>query len=269
VGSTNLYWGTTDSTSTTGTVMTMPLTGGGSPAAIVSAPGTIVALAVDATSVYWASSSETLLEAPLTGLDAGSSPTQIAADLALGIALDATSVYWASYTDDSVKKVAKAPADSGAAVVLVPGGGGMGANQIALDTTSIYWTNRVSGTVSSAPIGGGAATTLSTGPSGASGIAVNAADAYWGNGTSIESVAIAGGTATVLASPPSGGDGLQIDATSIYWTNGVNSVFKMPIGGGTPVVLASGQAGPSGIVIDATSVYWANHGDGSIKTVLK
>jgi hypothetical protein len=269
VDTANLYWGTADSAGATGTVMKMPLAGG-SPVAVASAPGLIVALAVDATSVYWSTSAQTLLSAPLSGIDGGS-PAQLAMDLAQGLALDATSVYWASYNDDSVNKVPKVPVDGGSPVVLVPApdGGVAGGNQITLDTTSVYWTNRVTGAVSSAPLAGGTGTPLATGPTGASGIAVNGSTVYWGNKSSIESVPVDGGAANVLASPPSGGDGLLIDSGHLYWTNGVDAVYKMPLAGATPVALATGQARPTGIAVDATSVYFANRGDGSIKKVLK
>jgi P pilus assembly chaperone PapD len=62
---------------------------------------------------------------------------------------------------------------------------------------------------------------------------------------------------------------VAVDAANVYWTD-VSTVNAMPIGGGAVTTLASGQATPYDIAVDATSVYWTSYASpGSIMKVAK
>ena len=57
---------------------------------------------------------------------------------------------------------------------------------MAVDATTVYWTDGGSGTITEAPLAGGASTTIVTGQYGSSSIAVDATSVYWqesGTGT--------------------------------------------------------------------------------------
>jgi DNA-binding beta-propeller fold protein YncE len=83
---------------------------GGSPVTLASAQSNPRAIAVDATSVYWAnygigSNDGTVMKVAL----AGDSPVTLASGLYQpnGLAVDATSVYWTNNNDGTEMKVAK------------------------------------------------------------------------------------------------------------------------------------------------------------------
>ena len=117
---------------------------------LVSGPSTSSpwgALAVDATSVYWANvgasgtMAAVILKAPL----AGGTPVTLAAldsDEPQSMAVDATNLYWTSFGDWPVTAngtVMKVSLAGGTPVTLATGQAAPGG--IAIDATSVYWTN--------------------------------------------------------------------------------------------------------------------------------
>ena len=87
------------------------------------------------------------------------------------------------------------------------------------------------------------------------GIAVDAANVYWSDDSSIYKVPLGGGAATSLAS----GRCISVDATSLYYvtyTPPGGSLMKTPLAGGAPTLLARVDATCSATAVDSTSVYW-------------
>jgi hypothetical protein len=242
--------------------------GGGCNASACGAPPTVLAsvpataslgVAVDATSVYWTTTTGDVNKVPI----GGGAKTQLASTqgYGVGIAVDATHVYYASGST-----VSKVPIGGGPSVLLASS-----QNQswsIAIDATDVYWVNRLPCSVSRVPKAGGAVTVLAN-PGGVcqSGMAIDAGNVYWASLTDVMSVPKAGGATTTLATNQNPG-GIAADGTSVYWTTG-DKVVRAPVGGGTPVTLSSMQSNAMAITVDAGSVYWIDYGRGNVMKVAK
>jgi hypothetical protein len=140
VNATSVYWASTYNTmQQPGTITKVPLDGGASTTVESLAPwGMPMAVALDATSVYWTMDDGRILKAPL----AGGAPTTIASGVnAWYIVVDETSVYWADNQDNTVMKVSR---DGGTPTALFLGDKPW---DIAVDATSVYWTSPSGGTV--------------------------------------------------------------------------------------------------------------------------
>jgi hypothetical protein len=85
---------------------------------------------------------------------------------------------------------------------LSQGTAGAKTGDVAIDTTTIYWTERSTGNIMSAPIGGGASTTIASGQATPIGIAVDSMYVYWAN-----SAGTLGTTAGIAKAPKAGADG--------------------------------------------------------------
>jgi hypothetical protein len=259
----NVYWTTWRPIDPNGTVKRAPLSGG-VPVMLTTdvGPG---AIAVDATSLYWASPQQyTITKMPIDG----HSPTVMAsgsdAESAFAIAVDSMNVYWTT---------------GRGAVMQMPTGGGtpiaIASDQgfprgIAVDATSVYFTTFDTGTVKKVPIGGGIVTTLASGQDAPAAIVVHGDTAYWLNAKSLMAVNIDGGMpyeVTSAAVPRS----IAVDDSGVYWTNyqPLGKVLKVPFDGGPMITLARDQDGPAAIVVQGDSVLWSNANAQATGTIMR
>lgn len=257
---TNVYWTDTNA-GNPGTVNKVPL-GGGPTTALATGELYPGSLAVDATTLYFASwNDEMVKKVPIAG-----GPVTTIATGENGpccLVLNATDLYY-----HSTRGIVRLPLAGGTPTAL-PETYGVGF-ALALDATNVYWRVDVSGGAQllKMPLDGSSAPVSLVTSSSMGALVVNGSTLYWTMpaGTVAGAGAIAkmpvGGTAsTSLASGLNEPSDLAVDGTHVYFTTRQDgNVMKVPVAGGTPTVIASKQKFPSAIVVDGTSVYWTNYG---------
>jgi hypothetical protein len=185
-----VYWA--DGGGGAGAISSVP-SGGGEVRSLVSATIMPIAIAVDATNVYWTDDSAPgVLKVPVSG---GTPTTLASGTVPQGIAIDATSVYWA---------------DSGAGATF--------------ESCAGIGTVTSNGTITKVPLSGGTPTTLASGRLCPFNIVVDGTSVYWsegmGNGgISLMKVPLGGGAPVTLASSVGSVAGLAVGATSLYFTD--------------------------------------------------
>lgn len=253
-----------------GTVMGGPLSGGSS-TTIASGrnENTFQGIAADAVSVYWGpEGTNTVVKAPVGG---GAVTTLATGQYGGSVTLDSLNLYWTSYSGAAVVKQALS---GGMTTTLATAQGAPFG--IAVYGSTLAWAE-ATGSIATMPIGGGTPTTLVSSqlPEAVVMDSTNVYYRNHDSYDSIVQISVGGGAATTLATgPPMYATyepmpvGIAIDAVSVYFTNDMAGIIaRVPIGGGVTTTLATGQNQPAGIAVDATSVYWANQGDGTIMRI--
>lgn len=227
-------------------------------------------LAIDATHVYWTTSSPT--GAVKKVAKGGGAETSLATGQndPRRVAVDGANVYWSNYQGGVVQQM---PKGGGSAVVLASGQNNP--YGLAANATDVYWVNLNGGNaLMRVPIGGGAAALLVTNNGGGADVVLDAKRAYFTTTPgSVLSFDLTGGTQSTIATLPTGPFSIDVDATDVYFSDYFNgNVFKAPkAGGGEAVALASGLGGSSadGLAIDATHVYWVEWTSSTVKRIPK
>jgi hypothetical protein len=243
-------------------------------------------IAVDATSVYFASAAD-VFSMPLTGVPDGGAPSNLgmvaagtSTPAALSVAVDSSGVYANCYTTGLGEPISKFPLtglpDGGAPLVL---GGGPShlPSRIVLDSAHVYWSS--TNATMAAPLGGGATFQLGTVANSfylsqpiLVPLAVDASYVYTSDGTNIVRMPKSfgdAGAAVVIASAQPGHSvtALAVNATQLFWadeTGGLTTndfIYVVPLDGSSaPSVIASFGNGVDepiwDMVLDATHVYW-------------
>ena len=139
---------------------------------------------------------------------------------------------------------------------------------IAVDGANLYWGDN-NGDVMSCPISGCTTPSILASGQTPTAIAADGKNVYWvasGNPGAVMKCAVGGcaQSPTTLASGARPGNVLAVDGVNVYWLDAPN-VVKCSVDGcaGSPTVTASGQNGPLGPVLDATSLYWTTM-DGNV-----
>jgi hypothetical protein len=129
---------------------------------------------------------------------------------------------------------------------------------LAVDATSVYWADRsASGAIFSAPIGGGAGTSIVS-DNAATVLGVDASQIVWLHlNDEIDSVPVSGGSTTKL-DQKSGVRGLAFEGGYVYYTLSSGPVMRAGEDGSSAPVTLTGATNPSAIAVDGANVYFAD-----------
>lgn len=230
------------------------------PTTIASGQGAAVALAIDDTRVYWA---DEVGGAVMTALKGGGMLAVVAAGQTSPhrIAAYGNALFWSNTMPG--KLGAWRATSTGAGMVQItndptPRG-------IAADDAGIFWVvqGNPQATLLHAKFDGTAVSILTTKPSFAEEIALDATHVYMSSPTAGVITAVKknglGATPLVTGGKPLG---LAVDALHVYWTDAdAGTIARVDKASMSMEVLATGQAHPTRIAVDAESVYWTNEGD--------
>ncbi len=206
------------------TVMRMPLSGSVAPVTIATNQLSTSAMAIDATNLYWSTSSS-VMKATLSNLTVSTLVGGVTD--AVGVAVDSTYAYVALTGDDYIIKVLL----SNGSVAAQLTGFQNNPYWLAIDSSNVYFTNQASSgdahqVGQNASMNAGISLGATALPQG---IAADGVNVYWaGNNTIYKAPvgAVNGGKA--IATNQNGASFVALDATSVYWTNNAaGTVMKL------------------------------------------
>jgi len=217
----NVYWLVDHADDDGGSVMSMPKTGG-TPVTLATVSAAPSRIAINETSVFWTTCPEYTVGDLMTVAKTGGTVTSLdTKNCFTGLVADANRVYYGNYTTYTVWSVpvtggtpsligpnqfrpgAMTQDDAyvywvnygpgGSVVKSAKSGGGpiaIASNQdfpqsVAVDGVNAYWSLRDLHTLVTAPLQGGAVTTLVTSYEPLTGLAVDGGNLYWTNGAGI------------------------------------------------------------------------------------
>ena len=234
-------------------------------------------IAVDGTSVFWATSGN-VVKCATNGC--GGVPTilsfsQVAGSIK-GIAVDDTFVFWTNNARSEVVGCAKASLNDCTNTSKVFASAELSPDAITVDGETIYWTSSdtAESPVRTCAIAGCAQPTPFASTAGsASRIVVDGTNVYWTDKAgSVRQCPKGGcgGNPIVLSSKSASIGGIGADLQSVYWSTD-KEIIKCAIGGcgDTPSSVASGQRAFGGIAVSSAHVYWTNSDDGTVMKCAK
>lgn len=223
-------------------------------------PGATQSLAVDKHSVYTcqgSSSASEILKSTFDGVT--TSLVHLGSDCR-SLTSDDVSLYWIT----SSGALMTMSVNGGAASTL--SSGSYSTKGMAARGGKLYWPIvSEGGGIASMPSAGGVVTTLATGLTTPSHLAVDDTNVYSvvnrGNSFDVVKVPVAGGVATTLATEVKPVTGIVSDGSSIYWLTRVSGMagaaMSVPIAGGTPVSIAQ-TGGPTAPQLSDTDLLWGD-----------
>jgi hypothetical protein len=223
-----------------------------------------IAIAVDATDVYWITNVGSIVTCPIGGCIVPK-PVLTGQGSLSSIAIDDASVYFTvfgtaagSYKDGAVVRVAKT---GGAPTTLAqnqakPGG-------IQTDATNVYWTESDNpGAIDRCAKTGCnlAPTALASGATQPSGTSMDGSSLYWGDQLSgrLMKVDKNAGPPTPLTSYQGTILGTAVDATNVYFAqfDKAGRIVRTSKDGTSTVVLAEPETYSESVAVDDERVYW-------------
>ncbi len=249
-------------------------------------PGATGFLAMDDTSLYWATGTSDfggaiftcpkLLGAPKLLLDLGKiRPYGLAVDKTLGVLLFGN-------LGNGVLDPSMQPSIVGSTSTQIPAKktlsrvGVRFLGGIAANATDVYATTTDSGLLVRVPRSGGDAVVVASGFVNVNAVALDSQNAYVvdiGGGPNhtkggLSRISLVTGSSTLLAANLDNPYGLAVDGNYVYFTTqgtqetdySDGAVWRVPRDGGPLLALARAQAEPTDIAVNATSAYWINSG---------
>ncbi|MEQ1701917.1 MAG: hypothetical protein ABMA25_17550 [Ilumatobacteraceae bacterium] len=212
--------------------------------------GTLYAIALGATSVYWARAevfNSAIWRMPLTG----GVPVAHVMTSASTLQVDGTYAYWGSFLVGGTQSLQRS---NGGAPQLIFDDGAYAVP--AIDATSVYY--RRTTTLQRMPKAGGAAQMMADNlpvlNNERVSLLVDGAAVYWFGGGSVIAVPLGGGAPTTLAMNQGAIPDVAQDASYLYWIHGADIVRVAKAGGAVAVVVAGANA--SSLAVRGTTLVW-------------